>query len=1033
MVLPPDEEDDVIIDATSPDRGPIVGIGCDGVAGTIDGPNPAFGHIQVMDINTSGTFTVEGRWRWRDGTGTAIININGSPTVIIDGSWRGTDNGVSIVNISGNPDITVNGNFRGGDESGSFYINMSGGTFYIDDEFTIGDNGGGELNMSGGTLIVNNNMDIGGLRGSAPITINMTGGFIQVREVFLFPGSASRAGNVWLNLDGGVIDCNEFWHGGSDGKPWTDDWKVDIEEGELRIGGDVRDKIDANVAAGQITAYDGFGTVKVDLIDGNTVVTAIPPDANYALYPNPENGATSVEPDVILQWQAGVDAVSHDVYFGTNFDDVNNATSSSHPNVDYANVAMPLTEFDPLGASDLAFNTTYYWRVDAVGTSQTWKGSVWQFTTRGPIFDPYLRVWYPFDEPNGFVAVDYSGRGYNGAVDGPEGLWDPTGGQFGGCRIFNDDDGDARTVVDVPPAVLETLNGKVSISVWLKDASYPDEDDNWVCAAGAGGETGPYQLQVAVVRGDSGNAYFRAGNDSNDVIEWNFDGVDPGTIEGWHHWVFIKDESQDKMEMWYDVRLVAAKTGVDNTLANVKNTPFKVGAAPFSDNYDFVGKMDDFRVYDKALTFKELASLFRGGDVALAWAPTPPDLAKDVVRDVNLVWRPGDYAVQHDVYFGTNFDDVNDADTSSNVYKGRYEATTYDPGPLELNTTYYWRIDEVSDPCIWKGNVWRFTVANYLVVDDFESYGSQAEFLSNWGYLNSPAHLITLGLPPYPAHTGTQSLYYTYLNYLVPYYAEAARTLDPAQDWTEAGVKILTLFFSGWPTNSTAETMFCRIEDSSSNLSARVNYGDQPGEDMSDVQLEEWQEWNIPLSSFSGVDLTSVSKLRIGFGPESPSSPGGMGQVFFDDIRLYPPRCVPAYGPPYDFSGNCVVDMADVAIMAEQWLRTDACLPVQAPSTGPVGWWTLDGSAVDSSGNGHNGTPQGNFSWVAGQIGGAIEFAGDGGKVLVPHSAQLSPTTEVTVTAWVYVTEPTDYSSRVVAKGADEGDNESYALQVEEP
>jgi len=291
-----------------------------------------------------------------------------------------------------------------------------------------------------------------------------------------------------------------------------------------------------------------------------------------------------------------------------------------------------------------------------------------------------------------------------------------------------------------------------------------------------------------------------------------------------------------------------------------------------------------------------------------------------------------------------------------------------------------------------------------------------------------------LGVPPSPAHTGTQTLRYGFNNRYPPYYAEAARTLDPAQDWTEAGVKILTLFFYGRPANPTAETMFCRIEDSSSNLSARINYGDQSGEDMSDVQLEEWQEWNIPLSSFSGVDLTSVSKLRIGFGPENPTpnSEDIIGLVYFDDIRLYLPKCVPAYGPAYDFSGNCVVDMADVAIMAEQWLRTDACLPVQVPPTGPVGWWKLDGSAVDSSGNGNDGTPEGNYSWVTGKIGGAIEFSGSGGKVLVPHSAQLSPTTAVTVTAWVYVTEPTDYSSRVVAKGADEGNNESYALQVED-
>jgi len=289
-----------------------------------------------------------------------------------------------------------------------------------------------------------------------------------------------------------------------------------------------------------------------------------------------------------------------------------------------------------------------------------------------------------------------------------------------------------------------------------------------------------------------------------------------------------------------------------------------------------------------------------------------------------------------------------------------------------------------------------------------------------------------LGVPPSPAHTGTQTLRYGFNNRYPPYYAEAARTLDPTQDWTEAGVKTLTLFFYGRPANPTTETMFCRIEDSSSNLSARVNYGDQLGEDMSDVQLEEWQEWNIPLSSFSGVDLTSVSKLRIGFGPENPTpnSEDIIGLVYFDDIRLYPPKCVPAYGPPYDFSGNCVVDMADVAIMAEQWLRTDACLPVQAPPTGPVGWWKLDGSAVDSSGNGNHGTPEGNYSWVAGKIGGAIEFSGDGGRVLIPPDSSLDLTTEVTLAAWINISQMPPDGARIIVKGWDDDDRESYCIEL---
>jgi len=44
--------------------------------------------------------------------------------------------------------------------------------------------------------------------------------------------------------------------------------------------------------------------------------------------------------------------------------------------------------------------------------------------------------------------------------------------------------------------------------------------------------------------------------------------------------------------------------------------------------------------------------------------------------------------------------------------------------------------------------------------------------------------------------------------------------------------------------------------------------------------------------------------------------------VFFDDIRLYVRRCVAKYGPEPDFSGDCVVYLEDLKIMADEWLTS---------------------------------------------------------------------------------------------------------------
>ena len=91
--------------------------------------------------------------------------------------------------------------------------------------------------------------------------------------------------------------------------------------------------------------------------------------------------------------------------------------------------------------------------------------------------------------------------------------------------------------------------------------------------------------------------------------------------------------------------------------------------------------------------------------------PRPPDGANDVDPNVVLGWSPGTYAVSHDIYFGTDSDDVNDANTSSSEYKGNQalDANSYDPCGLEAETTYYWRIDEVEGSNTWKGEVWSFT------------------------------------------------------------------------------------------------------------------------------------------------------------------------------------------------------------------------------------------------------------------------------------------------------------------------------------
>jgi len=97
--------------------------------------------------------------------------------------------------------------------------------------------------------------------------------------------------------------------------------------------------------------------------------------SSTASSPNPPSEAESVDPDTELAWTPGADAVTHEVYFGTDESDVVHGTGGAFKGT----LATPV--YDP---GTLALATTYYWRIDELGrTGQRWEGAVWYFTTTG--------------------------------------------------------------------------------------------------------------------------------------------------------------------------------------------------------------------------------------------------------------------------------------------------------------------------------------------------------------------------------------------------------------------------------------------------------------------------------------------------------------------------------------------------------------------------------------------------------------------------------------------------------------------------
>jgi len=103
-------------------------------------------------------------------------------------------------------------------------------------------------------------------------------------------------------------------------------------------------------------------------------------DPSLAWGANPINGQTDVLQDVVLRWKAGIYTETHNVYLGTVFDDVNEASTDDTRGV-LLSQNLAESTFDPPVYLD--FDQTYYWRIDEVNDTEPnspWKGNIWSFT-----------------------------------------------------------------------------------------------------------------------------------------------------------------------------------------------------------------------------------------------------------------------------------------------------------------------------------------------------------------------------------------------------------------------------------------------------------------------------------------------------------------------------------------------------------------------------------------------------------------------------------------------------------------------------
>lgn len=203
---------------------------------------------------------------------------------------------------------------------------------------------------------------------------------------------------------------------------------------------------------------------------------ALPP--LQAFSPNPANAAVDVLQTPVLSWTPGEPAKEHEVYFGDDAAAVAAADTSS-----------PLFKGRQAGTTfetgQLAWNTTYYWRIDEIDTANPdspWVGNVWSFTTADFALVEDFES-YGIDEGDRIfdLWVDGYGDDNNGStvgyMDAVNGTFGETSIVHGGGQSMPMDYDNANSPFrseatrEFSPAQDWTVEGTDTLSLWAR--GYP--------------------------------------------------------------------------------------------------------------------------------------------------------------------------------------------------------------------------------------------------------------------------------------------------------------------------------------------------------------------------------------------------------------------------------------------------------------------------------------------------------------------------------------------------------------------------------
>ncbi|MBN2183318.1 MAG: discoidin domain-containing protein, partial [Sedimentisphaerales bacterium] len=283
---------------------------------------------------------------------------------------------------------------------------------------------------------------------------------------------------------------------------------------------------------------------------------------------------------------------------------------------------------------------------------------------------------------------------------------------------------DGNGAVNLPGDILDPSLQSVTIEAWFEISA----DSSWQALFDFGGTdaggTGGNCICFTPTSGDNTARFYIS---TNDYPSWQTGedrtNADEIAVDTPTHVACVYDGATSEIRLYIDGVLEDSTPLTTMELSQVERMFAYIGDSLYTADPYFQGTIDEFRIYDTALTDEEVLGSFEEGpdaDVSntpRARYPYPADEQTDVTPGVILGWNPGQLADTHNVYLGTVYDDVDNANAGSPLLVSpAQDANTYAPVNLELGQTYYWRVDEVNAPPdsgVIKGVVWSFTVETF--------------------------------------------------------------------------------------------------------------------------------------------------------------------------------------------------------------------------------------------------------------------------------------------------------------------------------